>query len=310
MSRDARLRLAMTGLHPDRMRALVESCGSAAAVLRAVGRGRVEVSRRAMAALARPASELRRVLGDLGVRPVYLGDGDYPPSLGGIPDAPDVLFVRGTLPAVPAVAVVGTRRCTAYGRNLARADGAAIAAAGWTTVSGLARGIDAEAHQGTVDAGGPGIAVLGSGSNVIYPAEHRRLHDRLVETGGAVVTEYPPGTPPEAWRFPPRNRIIAGLSAVVVVVEAAVKGGALITASAALDQGTTVLAVPGDVGRVASEGCNLLIRDGAVPVLGPEDLVEAVSLIVGPPRPRSGPARHEEADDERILSVLGPTGAS
>ena len=156
-------------------------------------------------------------------------------------------------------------------------------------MSGLARGIDAEAHLGTVDAGGPGVAVLGSGSNVVYPAENRGLHDRLIEDGGAVVTEYPPGTPPEPWRFPPRNRIIAGLSAAVVVVEAAVKGGALITAAAALDQGKAVLAVPGDVGRPASEGCNLLIRDGAVPVLGPDDLVEAVSLIVGPPRARLRP---------------------
>lgn len=310
MSRDARLRLAMTGLHPDRVRVLLESCGSAAAVLRAVERGRVEVSRRALAALEMPAADLRRVLAGLGIRPVYLGDADYPASLQGLPDAPDLLFVRGTLSDVPAVAVVGTRRCTAYGRVLARAYGSAIAKAGWVTVSGLARGIDAEAHLGTVDAGGPGVAVLGSGSNVVYPEENRGLHDRLIETGGAVVTEYPPGTPPEPWRFPPRNRIIAGLSAVVVVVEAAVKGGALITASAALDQGKAVLAVPGDVGRPASEGCNLLIRDGAVPVLGPDDLVEAVSLIVGPPRARSGPARHGEAGDDRILAVLGPTGAS
>ncbi|NHZ71210.1 MAG: hypothetical protein GWP18_06170, partial [Proteobacteria bacterium] len=117
----------------------------------------------------------------------------------------------------------------------------------WVTVSGLARGIDAEAHLGVVDSDGLGVAVLGSGSNVIYPAEHRELHDRLIEAGGGVVTEYPPGTPPEAWRFPPRNRIISGLAAAVVVVEAAVKGGALITANAALDQAKVVLAVPGDV---------------------------------------------------------------
>ncbi|MBU1226385.1 MAG: DNA-processing protein DprA [Actinobacteria bacterium] len=309
MSRDARLRLAMAGLHPDRARALVESFGSETAVLRAVERGRIEVSRRAAAALSRPAAEIREMLDGLGVRLLWRGGPGYPESLEGLPDAPDVLFMRGRLPECPAVAVVGTRRCTAYGRAIARAYGSAIAGAGWTTVSGLARGIDAEAHLGTLEGGGPGVAVLGSGSNVVYPSEHRGIHDGLIASGGAVVTEYPPGTPPEPWRFPPRNRIIAGLSAAVVVVEAAVKGGALITASAAADQGKVVLAVPGDVGREVSEGCNLLIRDGAVPVLGPDDLVEALSLIVGPARPRSiviGPA--DEAD-RTILAALGPAGA-
>ncbi len=310
MSRDARLRLAMASLHPDRARALVESYGSAAAVVRAVRRGRIEVSSRAAAALARSAAEMREMLDGLGVGLLWRGDPDYPPSLDGLPDAPDLLFVRGVLPDRPAVAVVGTRRCTAYGRALARAYGSALAGAGWTTVSGLARGIDAEAHLGVLEAGGCGVAVLGSGSNVVYPFEHRQLHDRLIAGGGAVVTEYPPGTPPEPWRFPPRNRIIAGLSAVVVVVEAAVKGGALITASAALDLAKVVLAVPGDVGREVSEGCNLLIRDGAVPVLGPDDLVEALSLIVGPPRSPLPVVPTAAVGEEGILSALGPTGAS
>jgi len=292
VSRDARLRLAMAGLHPDRARKLVGDYGSAAAVLRAIRRGRIEVSRRATAALSRSAPEMLEMLGGLGVSLLWRGDEAYPDSLDALPDAPDLLFLRGSVPALPAVAVVGTRRCTTYGRTLARGYGAAIASAGWVTVSGLARGIDAEAHLGVVDSDGLGVAVLGSGSNVIYPAEHRELHDRLIEAGGGVVTEYPPGTPPEAWRFPPRNRIISGLAAAVVVVEAAVKGG------------------PGDVGREASVGCNLLIRDGAVPVLGPDDLVEALSFIVGPPRLRAAVDTVEEEGDSEILSALGPTGAS
>jgi DNA processing protein len=144
----------------------------------------------------------------------------------------------------------------------------------------------------------------------VYPAEHRDLHDSLIARGGAVITEYPPGTPPEGWRFPPRNRIVAGLSAAVVVVEAGVKGGALITAAAALDQGRTVLAVPGDVDRQASRGCNLLIRDGAVPVLDPEDLIEAVSLIVGPPATRPAPEAQASSVDPVEARVLGAVPAA
>jgi DNA processing protein len=306
MSRDSRLQLAVAGLHPDRTRALVADYGSAGAVVHAVRRGRIEVSARARAAVARSAADIRRTLAGLGVGAVWLGDASYPPALASLPDAPDVLFVRGVLSEDPAVAVVGTRRCTAYGRSIARSFGYAVARAGWVVVSGLARGVDGEAHRGLLAAGGSGIAVLGSGSNVVYPGENRGLHDALISAGGAVVTEYPPGTPPEAWRFPPRNRIIAGLSKAVVVVEAAVKGGALITAAAAADQGTTVLAVPGDVDRVASEGCNLLIRDGAVPVLGPGDLVEALSLILGPP---VAPAAPVHGEDGAVLDAVGPAGA-
>ena len=214
---------------------------------------------------------------------MFRGDAGYPEHLAVLPDAPDVLFVRGRLPVRPGVAIVGTRRCTRYGLGVARAYGAAAGRAGWCVVSGLARGIDGAAHRGVVDVGGIGVGVLGCGIDVAYPGEHRSLADALVEGGGALVTEYPPGTPPEGWRFPPRNRIISGLVSVVVVVEAAERGGALVTAAAALDQARVVLAVPGDVDRVSSRGCNLLIRDGAVPVLDPADLVEAVSLVLGPP---------------------------
>jgi len=207
------------------------------------------------------------------------------PLLVGVPQAPSHLWVRGNVPTMPGVAIVGTRRCTEYGRSIARNLGHAVASAGWPVISGLARGIDAAAHKGTLDGGGEGFAVLGCGVDVVYPADNRGLAEQLLLSGG-LISEYPPGTPPAPFRFPARNRLIAGLSGVVVVVEAAVTGGALITARLALDQGKDVLAVPGDINRPTSEGCNLLIRDGAYPVLSPEDLIECLERILGP-SPRS-----------------------
>ena len=138
-------------------------------------------------------------------------------------DAPDLLFVRGAFPSEPGVAVVGTRKCTTYGREVAEAYGRAIAESGWVLVSGLARGIDGCAHRGTVAAGGVGVAVLGCGLDVAYPREHRRLGEELVSLGGGIVSEYAPGTRPDGWRFPLRNRIIAMLCRAVVVVEAAAR---------------------------------------------------------------------------------------
>jgi DNA processing protein len=304
VSRDDRLRLAFLGLHPERAAALAERHGGAGGALRAVDRGRVEVSDAARSRLV-DAAVCRKQLERLDVLVAFREDDAYPDHLAALPGAPDVLFVRGAIPLEPGVAVIGTRRCTAYGRRIATSFGAALGACGWPVVSGLARGIDGAAHRGTVDAGGVAVAVLGSGSDVMYPAEHRSLHDTIVRGGGAVITEYPPGTPPEGWRFPLRNRIISGLSEVVVVVESAVTGGSLHTAAAALDQGRTVLAVPGDVTRASSVGCNLLIRDGAVPILGAEDLVEAVSLVLGPPprTPAKAPSEPGPVVDPADLEV-------
>ncbi len=147
---------------------------------------------------------------------------------------------------------------------------------------------------------------MGCGLDTWYPSEHRKLGEALLGAGGCVASEYPPGAPPLGWRFPPRNRIISGLASVVVIVEAAERGGALITARRALNQGREVFAVPGDIDRPTSQGCNLLIRDGAIPVLGPDDLIEAVSLILGPP---AGNARLSEGGDA-LLDALGPVGRS
>ena len=209
-------------------------------------------------------------------------DPTYPPGLTDLEDSPS-LWVVGSLVDAPAVAVVGSRKCTRYGIDLAEGFGRALSRAGWVTVSGLARGIDTAAHRGCLDGSGLGIAVLGSGVDVCYPAENRGLYQRLVSAGGAVVSEYPAGTPPDRWRFPERNRIIAAMAEAVVVVESAVTGGSLITARLAAEIGRPVFVVPGDVDRVASEGCNRLIKDGAHPVLGPEDLIEELSLVIGPP---------------------------
>lgn len=279
--RDARLQIAFGGLHPDRVQKLYGQYGPTGTLRRIQARA-IRTTDRIRETIGVAATERRSELAAANIAVLYHGDDAYPEHLALLPDAPDVLFVRGALPSAPAVAVVGTRRCTSYGRGIAEAYGAAIAAAGWVLVSGLARGIDGAAHRGTVATGGHGVAVLGSGIDVMYPREHRELALDLIHHGGAVISEAPPGAPPEAWRFPPRNRIISGLAAVVVVVEATVKGGALITAEAALRHGRQIFAVPGDIGRASSEGCNLLIRDGAFPVLSPDDLVESLELVLGP----------------------------
>ena len=296
-----RLELAYVGMHPARRADLVDRMGSAAAVVSAIKRGSVTVPEHARLAAAVPATDRLGELDAANIRIVPREE--MPEHLAGLPDCPDLLFAHGSLPTQPCVAVVGSRKTTAYGLRLAGAYGRAIAEAGWPVVSGLARGVDGSAHRGVVEAGGCGVAVLGCGPDIWYPKEHRSLGEHLIADGGAVVTEYPPGTPPNGWRFPPRNRIISGLSGVVVVVEAARTGGALITARTALEQGRDVFAVPGDIDRPTSEGCNLLIRDGALPVLDPDDLIEAISIVLGPSQRRPAPAESDE-----ILRLVGPIG--
>lgn len=304
VSTEDRLRLAHVGMHPARRLALLDRYPSPGALLGAISSGRVDVPEHARAAARVGAGERRAQLAALGIDVLFKEDDRYPAHLAELPDSPDVLFVRGVLPATAGVAVVGTRRASRYGLRLAYSFGVALAAAGWPAISGLARGVDGAAHQGTLAGGGRGVGVLGCGLDLWYPREHRSLGEGLLADGGGMVSEYPPGTPPLGWRFPPRNRIISGLSSAVVVVEAARQGGALITARAALEQGREVFAVPGDVDRPSSEGCNLLIRDGAIPVLGPEDLIEAVSLLLGPP------VKRPDQPGDELVAALGPVGQS
>jgi DNA processing protein len=276
MSRAAWLRLAFVGLHPDRCADLLGVHGGPGSALRAIRRGAAgpEGARH-----VRSADACRDELHRLGIAFDLQGDSAFPDLLEGIDGGPRWLFRLGPPPPTPGVAIVGTRRCTAYGRRLASSFGRVCAEGGWPVVSGLARGIDGAAHGGVIDAGGVAVAVVGSGLDVRYPREHDRLYDRILGTGGTILSEYPPGAVPSGWRFPPRNRIISGLSRAVIVVESAVTGGSLGTAAHAVAQDRVVFAVPGDVDREASVGCNLLIRDGAIPVLGPDDLAEGLSLI-------------------------------
>ena len=203
-----------------------------------------------------------------------VSDAIYPERLRCISDPPIVLYVRGRLPAMDqevAVAVVGTRNCTDYGRKSARRIGNELARCGCVVVTGLAKGIDTAAAKGALYAGGRVIGVLGCGLDVIYPRENEALYDAVAENG-ALVTEYPPGTPPASGNFPVRNRIISGLSLGVTVVEAPLRSGASITAGLALDQGKDVFVVPGNIDSYASQGSNRLLREGAYAVTGGVDI--------------------------------------
>ena len=276
---DARIQVAFAGLSPVRVDRLVNRYATYERVVKAIAHHRVRVTDRTREAVCVDARTRERQLDDLGVTLTFADAESFPQRLSSYEGHPRWLFTRGLGSALPALGIVGTRSCTAYGLELAEMYGRVAAQAGWSVVSGLARGIDGAAHRGAVSGGGHCHAVLGSGIDVIYPASHRGLHSEILSAGGMVTSEFPPGTPPEAWRFPTRNRIIAGCSDVLLVVEAGLRGGALITARIALEYGVPVYAVPGDVDRATSVGTNLLIRDGAFPVLGAEDLAEVLDLL-------------------------------
>lgn len=216
-----------------------------------------------------------------GIEVLILTDDNYPRRLREIEQPPPVLYVRGRLSQQDewAVAIVGTRRITAYGRQIAEEVAGTLARNGVTVVSGLARGVDAIAHQAALSASGRTLAVLGCGVDRIYPTEHRRLAEQII-ANGALLSDYPPGTPPDASNFPPRNRLISGLSKAVVVIEAGQTSGALITAAFAADQGREVFAVPGNINAPSSKGTNRLIRDGARPLLDPQEVLEALDLTM------------------------------
>jgi DNA processing protein len=215
-----------------------------------------------------------------GIDVLEFGAHDYPVLLSEVNDPPAVLYSRGNLENAlghSTVAVIGSRRSSIYGRGVARSISRDLSALGVSVVSGLARGIDAEAHMGSLDAGGPTIAVLGSGIDVIYPPEHEKLAERIAGAG-ALVSEYPPGTRPDKFNFPARNRIISGLSLGVVVVEAGERSGTMITVGTALDQGREVFAVPGEVTRTTSTGTNRLLKDGANLVTCVDDILEVLGI--------------------------------
>jgi DNA processing protein len=255
------------------------------------------------------AAAYQEALGAAGVRWLARSAPDFPPRLRAIHDPPAVLFLRGGA-AVPllreaAVAVVGARSCSPYGAQVARMLGRELAAAGLVVVSGLARGVDGEAHRGALEAGGRTVAVLGCGVDRDYPAAHAQLAARICERG-LVVSEYAPGVEPAPWRFPARNRIIAGLVGATVVVEARERSGALITADLALEEGREVFAVPGEITSALSAGTNDLLRLGAAPLTSSKDVLDLFDLALpAAPEPEIG------TEATRILARLrdGPAGA-
>lgn len=237
-----------------------------------------------------------------GLRFAGRRDPGYPPLLRELHDPPPGLFVRGAADvgvlAEPAVAIVGARACSSYGAQVAHLLGRELAAAGVVVISGLARGVDGEAHRGALDAGGVTVAVLGCGVDRDYPAAHAHLAARICERG-LVASEYAPGVEPAPWRFPARNRIIAGLAAATIVVEARERSGALITADFALEAGREVFAVPGEITSSLSSGTNALLRLGATPLTASVDVLEALGIE---PAPRHEPVVGETAG--RLLAAL------
>lgn len=257
----------------------------------------------------------------LGARLLLHAEPDYPQALLDIPDAPPVLWVKGNVALLnrPAVGMVGARNVSSLGVRMARRLGLGLSEAGFTVISGLARGIDTAAHEAALEAEGRTIAVMAGGIDVIYPAENAALA-AAIDTGGCRISEHPPGLEPQARHFPLRNRIVAGLSRAVIVVEAAAKSGSLITAKAALDYGREVMAVPGHPFDARASGCNMLIRDGALLVRGPQDVLEALGApndtrpqaeMHLPPLPCPSAPRRPLKDvallHSMILNRLGPS---
>lgn len=259
---------------------------------------------------AAAAVEIERLREIEGADVLALDDGAYPLLLREIPDPPVTLYVRGAWRAcleAPCVGVVGSRRCSTYGQNVAHQLARELATRGLTVVSGLARGIDAAAHRGALEAGGRTAAVLGTGLDEVYPRDHRRLADEILEGGGALVTQFPLGTPPVSENFPYRNRIISGLSLGVVVVEASENSGSLITARLALEQGREVFAVPGNITSRNSFGTNFLIKGaGAKLIQTWQDVVEEfpaeVAAAILPPESKKRAAGSGDAPLPQDLS--------
>jgi DNA processing protein len=267
-------------------------------------------------------AEIER-LEKLGAEVITLDDGDYPELLREIHDPPIALYVRGNLKQAyerPCLAVVGSRRCSTYGVNVAESLSRDLAAHGLTIISGLARGIDAAAHRGALEANGLTVAVVGTGLETTYPKEHKKLEEQII-AHGAVISEFPLGTPPLPQNFPYRNRILSGLCFGVLIVEASEHSGSLITARLAYEQGREVFAVPGNITSQTSFGPNFLIKDGAKLVQIWRDVIEELpreikEALLGVEHPASLPAQAnvqpifesvELSDAERkVLEILSP----
>lgn len=297
-------------LGPVTVRRLLATFGSAEAVFGAHVKDLMSVEKvgekRAQAIKAfRGFDELEiklRALEDSGVRVLAEHSDGFPPQLRETPDPPLVIYLKGEIIKEDrfAIAIVGSRDSTRYGVSVAGSMASELASAGFTIISGLARGIDTAAHMGAVTSGGRTGAVLGSGIDVPYPPENKGLMERIARDG-FVISEYPPGTEPSAGNFPRRNRIISGLSMGVLVVEAADGSGALITAAHALEQGKEVFSVPGNINSVVSKGTNSLIRKGAKAVLSHQDIIEELAPLLKGFIKSKEKVRPDVTGDERAI---------
>jgi len=291
------LTLTLTpGLGAAGCRLLIDHFGSPGRVLAASRRELEQVGTLRKAALAaiggeersRAATMMLQKVRAAGLFLLCWDDPAFPPLLRAIHDPPVLLYVKGEVAAIAsaAIAVVGARAASTYGLQMAERFAGDLARRGITIVSGMALGIDSAAHAGAVAAGGKTVAVLGCGLDIVYPAQNRKLFESIAATG-ALVSEYPPGTPPDSFRFPARNRIISGLSLGVIVVEAARRSGSLITAQLALEQGREVFAIPGRIDSGKSEGTHRLLQDGAKLIHSVADIMD--ELTVGQPSPGDHP---------------------
>ncbi len=319
---DTLLLSLIAGVGPKTRRVLLERFGTPAAVLAAAPselRSVPGVGPKLSGAIFRARQEIDvaeeiEVCRRQQVAIVAQSDPAYPRALEEIHDPPGVLFVRGAIEPCDAlaVAVVGSRHATRYGLEQAERLAASLSRAGLTIISGLARGIDAAAHRGALAAGGRTLAVLGSGVLNIYPPEHHGLAGEVV-SHGAVISESPPRAAPASGAFPQRNRLISGMSLGVIVVEAALQSGALITARHAMEQGREVFAVPGPVDNRMSRGCHQLIRDGARLVETADDVLEELGPLVAAATRRDGVAVHHPAElllnetEQQVLAAVGPS---
>ncbi|HTP00142.1 MAG TPA: DNA-processing protein DprA [Anaerolineales bacterium] len=301
------------GIGAVRMQALIDRFGDAAsawradpAELRDCGLSQKIVERLLELRSTLDLTQLSERISAQGIHVITCQDDTYPARLKEIEQPPPLLYVRGEL--LPeddfSVAIVGTRRITPYGRQVTEELAGFLASNGITVISGLARGVDAAAHTAALRAGGRTLAVLGSGVDRIYPPENRALADQMMARG-AIVSDYPIGTAPEASNFPPRNRIISGLSLAVVVIEAGETSGALITAEFAAEQGREVFAVPGSILAPQSKGTNKLIQTGALPLLTPDDLLQALNLSRVSEQKAARQLLPADEVERQLLSALG-----
>ena len=240
------------------------------------------------------------------IKTIGICEREYPQILKNIKDPPKVIYCAGDITLLDRIsaAVVGTRKCSQYGRQTAMRIGRVLGKNHVTVVSGMACGIDAFAHAGALEAGGGTIAVLGCGPDICYPNENKKIYE-AIRKNGLIISEYPPGTPPKPWQFPLRNRIISGLAAVTVVVEAGTGSGAVITAQAAADQGRDVMAVPGNINSPYSLGTNKLIADGAMIVTVPEDILRTVNIE---PVLETEDMENMGTDEQKIYHLLSEKG--